>query len=66
MVDRLSMNNDVASAWEIPKSYKILRNQTISHVASHTEMYYASTVEVEIVACFLQFQDIVFEPMFIK
>jgi hypothetical protein len=34
----------------MPKSCKILRNQTISHVASHAEMYSASAVEVAIVA----------------
>ena len=66
MADWLSMNNDVASAWEMPKTCKILRNQTISHVASHAEMYYAYVVEVPIVACFLQFQDTAVEPMFIK
>jgi hypothetical protein len=50
----------------MPKSCKILRNQTISHVASHAEMYSSSAVEVATVACFLQFQDTVVEPMFIK
>jgi hypothetical protein len=50
----------------MPKSYKILRNQTISHVASHAEMYSAYVVEVATVAFFLQFQDTAVEPMFIK
>jgi hypothetical protein len=50
----------------MPKSCKTLRNQTISHVTSHAEMYYASTEEVATVACFLQLQDTSVEPMFIK
>ena len=66
MVDSLSMNNDVASAWEIPKSCKILRYQTISHAASHAEMYSASAEEVATVACFLKLQDTAVDPMFIK
>ena len=53
MADWLSMNNDVASSWEMPKSCKILRNQTISHVASHAKMYYDYVVEVDTIACFL-------------
>lgn len=60
------MNNDVASVWEMPKSCKILRNQTISHAASHAEMYFASVEEVAIVACFLQLQDTATDPMFIR
>ena len=66
MVDWLSMNNDVASAWEMPKSCKIQRNQTISHAASHAEMYSASTEEVATVACFLQLQETAADPIFIK
>ena len=66
MADWLSMNNDVAYAWEMLKSCKILHNQKISHVASNAEMYYASTEEVATVACFLQLQDTAVEPMFIK
>ena len=60
------MNNDVAFAWEMPKSYKILRNQTISHATSHAEMYSASAEELATVACFLQLQDTVADPMFTK
>jgi len=66
MVDWLSMNNDVASACEMPKSCKIRCNQTISHVASHAEMYSTYVEEVATVACFLQLQDTVADPMFIK
>ena len=60
------MNNEVAYARGIPKSCKTRRNQTISHVASHAEMYSASAEEVATVACFLQLQDIAADPMFIK
>ena len=60
------MNNEVASARGIPKSYKTLRNQTISHATSHADMYSASTEEVATVACFLQLQDNAYDPMFIK
>ena len=66
IVDWLSMNNEVASARGIPKYCKSWRNQTISHAASHAEMYSASAEEVAIVACFLQLQETVFDPMFIK
>ena len=66
MADWLSMNNDVASPWEMPKSCKIRRNQTISQAASHAQMYFASAEDVAIVACFLQLQDTAADPMFIK
>jgi len=60
------MNNEVASAGGIPKSCKTRHNQTISHVASHAEMYYAFAEEVATVACFLQLQETAADPMFIK
>ena len=60
------MNNEVASAGGIPKSWKTLRNQTISHAASHAEMYYASTEEMATIACFLLLQETATDPMFIK
>ena len=60
------MNNEVASAGGIPKSYKTRRNQTISHDASHAEMYSASVEEVATVVCFLQLQETATDPMFIK
>ena len=60
------MNNDVASVWEMPKSCKILRNQKISRVASHVEMYYASAEEVASIACFLKLQGTISDPMFNK
>ena len=41
-----------------------MRNQTISHAASHAEIY--SAKEVATVAYFLQLQDITVDPMFIK
>ncbi len=57
MVDWMSMNNDVASAWEMSKSYEILRNQTISHAASHAEMYSASAELSATDLCFLLYQE---------
>ena len=60
------MNNEVASVGGIPKSYKTQRSQTISHAASHGEMYYASAEEVATVDCFLQLQETAADPMFIK
>ena len=60
------MNNEVASAGGIPKSNKTRRNQTISHVSSHAEMYSASTEEVATVFFFLQLQETAADPMFIK
>ena len=59
------MNNKVASIGGIPKSCKTQCNQTISHVASHADMYSASTEEVVVVAFFLQLQDTAVDPMFI-
>ena len=66
MADWLSMNNDIAFAWEMPKSWKILHNQTISHAASHVEIYFSSAEELATVACFLQLQDTTTDPMFTK
>ena len=60
------MNNEVPSAGGIPKSYKTRRNQTISHAASHAEVYSTLAEEVATVACFLQLQETVADPMFIK
>ena len=62
----LSMNNDVAYVWGIPKSCKTIPNQTISHVASHADMYSDSTEEVATVACFLKLKYTAADPMFIK
>lgn len=66
MADWLLMNNEVAFAWGMPKPYKALCNQKISHVASHVDMYSASAEEVATVAFFLQLQDTAIDPVFIK
>ena len=60
------MNNEVASARGIPKSYKTRRNQKISHAASHAEIYSTSDEEVATVFFFLQLQETAADPMFIK
>ena len=60
------MNNEVASAGGIPKSCKARCNQTISHAASHAEIYSASAEEVATVVFFLQLQETAADPMFIK
>ena len=66
IADWLSMHNVVGVSWVTPRSYKILRNQTISHAASQAEMYSASAEEFATIACFLQLHDTAAEPIFIK